>query len=544
MLNFWRAWVLGAAPLVLAACPRPAVSDAGMVQGAPSDAGAARDAALLLPDASAGLDAANTEDAAGVPDAAAPMDGGPQMYAYVPPPLGAVPPDLQPARWMTHLRDDLLPYWTSAEAQGSPWGNFPTYRSMDGTLAQPTQRRPRMLSRQIYLYAMAYMLTGDEALLALSHAGLRWLLQHAWDDVNGGWFEQLDLNGAPVGQGIKTAQDSAYAAMGPAAYYFVTRDPAAEQAVLNTRDLIMDPHRFWDANLGRVRDAMSFTLAGEIDVDNDGAELVAQLDQINAYMLLVQPVLQSPVRRLQFLEDMHTLGNVLLRDFLQDGIFWGATGLKGQYLSKHADFGHTLKSLWMLLQLDKRLAAHPFHAAVLPHAPQMLERAFDGANGMWAKRPSGPASVEYGSDWWIYAESDQLAQTLTLLGESQVDKLRQTLPHWLTSYVDGALHEVIPSINRDGSRAYNWQVGDTAKCNEWKNGFHSVEHALMAVLVGSYLQGAPVPLYFAVPAAQATTFPVRPYLLDGQEVSRESLGSVTVDGVALQKVRVIFDRLH
>jgi hypothetical protein len=37
-------------------------------------------------------------------------------------------PSLLPtgAEWVTHITDDLLPYWTTPEALGNPLGNFPT----------------------------------------------------------------------------------------------------------------------------------------------------------------------------------------------------------------------------------------------------------------------------------------------------------------------------------------------------------------------------------------------------------------------------------
>ncbi len=42
-----------------------------------------------------------------------------------------MPTGLDAATWQAHLESDLLPYWTMAAAQGTPVGNFPTYRGMD-----------------------------------------------------------------------------------------------------------------------------------------------------------------------------------------------------------------------------------------------------------------------------------------------------------------------------------------------------------------------------------------------------------------------------
>ncbi len=84
--------------------------------------------------------------------AAQPPAGDP--YAYAPPPTSAPPAGLDPATWADHLTSDLLPYWTMAEAQGSPVGNFPTYRGMDGSVQGSTSRKPRMMGRQVFAYCI------------------------------------------------------------------------------------------------------------------------------------------------------------------------------------------------------------------------------------------------------------------------------------------------------------------------------------------------------------------------------------------------------
>src|SRR5512135_1274198 len=112
-------------------------------------------------------------------------------YAYVAPPTTAPPAGMDPATWLSHEQSDLLPFWTMTEAQGSPVGNFPTWRGMDGSLQNPTNRKPRMMGRQVFAYCAAFLMTGDETYLDLARAGDRWLLDHARDVARGGWFADL-----------------------------------------------------------------------------------------------------------------------------------------------------------------------------------------------------------------------------------------------------------------------------------------------------------------------------------------------------------------
>ncbi|MGZ6124748.1 MAG: AGE family epimerase/isomerase, partial [Myxococcales bacterium] len=356
--------------------------------------------------------------------------GSAPRYAYTAPPSAAPPAGMDAATWESHLRDDLLPYWTMDAAKGTPLGNFPTYRGMDGSVQSPSSRKPRMIGRQVFTYAAAYMLTGDESLLDLARAGNRWLLDHARDSARGGWHADLDADGNPLGDGDKLAQDMAYVAMGPAAYFFVTADPESEAAVLATRDLLFDPAKYWDAPNGRIKDGMNAALTAEAYMGAQGSwELVAQLDPVTTFLLLVQPVLTEPARREQVLGDLRTLGLRLRDSFWKDGIFWGSTGAIGQYRSNHTDFGHILKAYWALLQIDKRLADHPLQDFVARNAPATLTLAWDEPNGRWAKLPISQTAVSYGSDWWAYAESDQLAATLALHDASWIGILGKSAAH-------------------------------------------------------------------------------------------------------------------
>jgi len=104
---------------------------------------------------------------------------------------------------------------------------------------------------------------------------------------------------------------------------------------------------------------------------------------------------------------------------------------------------------------------------------------------------------------------------------------------------------VVPSVSRDGSWVYPWPDADTAKCNEWKNGFHAAEHALVLYLFGHWLAGTPAPLYFAFPAGEAAALAARarPYTFPGRVAAVEDLGPLAGDPTR-HKVRVSFDEIR
>lgn len=484
---------------------------------------------------------------AGRDDAGGGGPGEAWTYAYVAPD-GPPVELLRGERWRRHWIEDVRPYWITPEAVGVPEGNFPTFRGMDGSLQGSTERRPRMLGRQTYVYAIGYLLTGEARLLELARAGARWLLDHARDADRGGWHARLDETGAPAAtRDPKLAQDTAYCLLGLAAWYFVTRDPEAEAAILEARDLLFDEARYWDAAQRRIKDGLDPTLSVEVDAEGDqGWELVAQLDPINAFLLLSQPVLREPARRAQLLGDLETLARTLVERFWSNGLFWGVHNQQGRYGARHVDYGHTLKTYWMLLEIDKRLPEHPLSDFLAAHARRQLERAKDQANGRWAKRPRTETVNELGSDWWIHAEADQLAAVLDWMDHDDRDWLARTQSSWLEDYVDDAepVREVIPSIKANGDRAWGWRWTDTAKCNEWKNGYHSTEHALVLYLAGRHQEAATATLHFAVAEDEVERFEARPYVFRGTVASRTPAERLELGGRSLRHVEVGFVEIH
>ncbi|MBC7974178.1 MAG: N-acylglucosamine 2-epimerase, partial [Myxococcales bacterium] len=270
-------------------------------------------------------------------------------------------------RWRHHVVDEILPFWVTPDALGTPVGNFPTFRCNDGTAFHPEAPCPeltelpawiaseigrdytRMKSRQTYLYGVAFHITGDERYLTYARAGVTWLREHAYDRATGSavtyWADGQP--GPPPDQ--RTTQDLAYAQVGLAFYYYLTRDPEVLADLHRLERHVMT--RYWMPS--PAGGLLRWVLA---DGDKPGEaarlELVSQLDQINAYLLLVAPLIEDPARARTWRGDLVQLARVVERQFFapEHGMFWGTIHDPAQRTlgSRHTDFGHSMKSLWML----------------------------------------------------------------------------------------------------------------------------------------------------------------------------------------------------
>ena len=452
------------------------------------------------------------------------------------------------ALWLAHWQEDIRPYWDSADALGDPPGNYPTSRDMSGRPTPRRERYVRMLSRQVYTYAMGYALTGDGSLLQKARAGIDWLLAHA-KDPGRGYHPVLDEKGTPRSGSGRTAQDMAYSMLGFAAYHFVTGDETCAQEILEMRKLIMEGP-FWDAGKGTVRDAMDDRLEAETEFKDPGNDLVAVLDQVNAYMLLFANQTRDPELRAMFLNDLRRLADRLVTGFWEKGIFWSTDRNRTDYGADHVDVGHTVKAYWMLYEIDSQWAAatgvHPYRSLLQSHAKRLLTSAYANGLGPWGKYFDGAFDNVRADnpDWWQHCECDQFAARLSLADKSYVPLLARTTAFWLQGgFVDRGRRQrgIRSGIKWDG-RLYGDNEEWDAKAFFWKNGYHETEHALVLYLLSSQLQEQPALLYFAVPEEKLAAFQPRPYVFQGKEVSRADLGPI--QGTRLHKIRIGFVELR
>ena len=448
------------------------------------------------------------------------------------------------SRWLEHFQQDLLPFWNLPDAWGEPRGNFPTFRCNSGHLPVAGNPCPelasapewirenlgrdytRMKSRQTYFYGVAYHLTGDPRMLALARDGVRFLRERALEKDSGSAISYWEkgVAGPPLLQ--RTSQDLAYAQLGLAMYYYLTHDEAVLADILRLKAHIFG--HYWDADWGMLR-----WVAKDEAGEDQRMELVAQLDQINAYMLLVTPILPEP-HRSQWKRELITLARVMIEKYYapDQHLFWGTIhDAKGKTLgARHTDFGHTAKALWMIERIGRLTGDETLVAFASKEAAALVKMAFLEDSGSWASKLRGDGGLDINKEWWIYAELDQITATLALGDPSYGKYLVRTYDYWLRTMVDHEGHEIHGWVN-----GRNPEGAEGLKIHMWKNGYHSAEHALVSYLTSQSILGKPVTLYYAFPSAAQG---MSPYFFSGSV--KRTARSPLPGFAGLQKTRVTF----
>jgi hypothetical protein len=452
-----------------------------------------------------------------------------------------IPEVLRGDTWLRHHREDLMPYWDRTQALGEPLGNFPSFRGRDGELLpqspDSTVRGLSTLARQVYGYSHAFMLTGEDRYLSYAKAGLDWINTHAKDQEHGGYYSRLTIDGAPVDPyADKDVFNLASLGLAYGMYFNVTRDPAAEADLLAVRDLIFD--KYYDAATNRVKDALTYDLATEVDTNDDGGDITDLLVPGTAVLLPNLAILTDPARRAQFKHDLRRVTDSLITRHKNSSAtnprqrfwFWGRTLGFGDFDAPQTDFGHNLKSYAMIHNANNLFADHPWQSLDADR-DALLQRAWDGRAARWNQRIRSFAahSVVPDSEWWIHDEADQLLAAIDLhdgfADRAVQDRLATSAQSFLDVFVDREpfhpARETFARISRNPADT------DRRKSFFGKNMLHNDEHALIMYLHGRALEGKPAKLYYAFPAEQALTAVAKPYWFDAAGQTRTVTRDVT-----------------
>lgn len=408
-------------------------------------------------------------------------------------------------RWLVHLKKDLLPFWTTKSALGNPVGNFPSVRCNDGTLVERTNpcseiksfnwlMMPRTyvvsLSRQTYGYCVAFHLTGERKYLEYAKAGVNYLRENAFDRKNGGAYGYWDgekNSWQPVVE-YRNPQEQAYFLLGLSFYYYLTRDQKVLVDILAVKDYIFQTYN--NPQIGTFQWVLKNGENGTVAEKH----LVAVLDQLNSYMVLLTPLLPEPEQS-QWKQDMLRLSRMMLSQFYssKDNLFFIRAENKNLETTD-CDFGHTIKSMWMLYMIGLITGETKLEKFAQKNGLLVLERAYLTQSGSWASQLNRGSKINQDKKWWIYAELDQFAASLALKDPSAAVYLSRTYDYWFKYFVDPKYAEVWTGLDANTNKPL---ANDLPKQWPWKNAYHSFEHALVGYITTQKLQHQPIVLYYA-----------------------------------------------
>ena len=481
-------------------------------------------------------------------------------------------------RWVKHVENELMTFWMMDEVQDMKGGLFRTFFTDDGRKLpglNETDKWPDALrkaiekdekgnytaeaggllegddktadynfvrahSRQVFAYGVAFNMTGRAEYFELCKKGALALMELV--DFDGSMYTKQELSsGKFVDDAEKrTSQDLAYGMSGIAFYYYLTHDEKALGKILALKRYIFG--KYYHPGRG-----VFSWLPQKVKDSNKRLELVAHLDQIYGYMLWLTPSLPAKEKD-EFKTEMKNLVHIMIERFYSEvhGTFWGAsTSSDMQALgSAHTDFGHSVKAMWVIYQVGVWTGETYFINFASQKIHAILENAFDEENGSWNRRFLGDGTIEKDKEWWSLAELNQAAALLAIKDPLYLQYLNKTYKFWFEKMVDKENGEIWHILDKELNPK---RIFPKIHC--WKNGYHSLEHALFGYLTSKQILGEEIELYYAfAPGEKVRHQTVTPYFfkanITNSEVVTEKGKISDIRDNSLNTIKVTFEFLH
>lgn len=431
------------------------------------------------------------------------------------------------------IADKSAAFWFPAHDKKN--GGFYTYVNRDGSIDFSRPYKTSIVnSRHAYGFARAYQLTGKKEYLTYARYALDFLYKNAWDEKNGGWYQEFNQDGS-LGRrpfeyvnynGRKWSFNQHYTMSGISAVYDATRNGTDWEWLKKSYDVVST--KLWDSRPGKEGyfDETSVAWGNPrrkgFTPTVDGITTHAEI----LYLLTLGDPYKE--RLLQLADNItdHLVPSMDKREFGFAEVYdidWNIDDT-----SPNVSCGHMLKTAWCLC---RAYLVDP-NPVYLEGAEQIIKEVLDYGYD----QELGGCYSDYNSitgelisdkkDWWML-EQALVAGLIThyLTGnEAYLKMADESFDFYMKHLYDSEYQEVYPNTEPDGS------APDTMKGTYWKASYHSLELYYYLYLYGNlYLHKKPVTLYYNIApdkkqARSLTLYPI-PY-----EKGKLTIAQVTLNG--------------
>ncbi len=392
--------------------------------------------------------------------------------------------------WKDQAINDILPYW-SKYAMDSDSGAFTTNLDADWGSFSDSHKYPSMIGRHIFSYSVAYLMTGNEEYLDIAERTRDFLLEYAWDNENGGWYDVLNRAGTPEHKS-KSMFIQTYALTGLAMYYFVTHDREALKYIEETDSLL-------EADLrDRVNEGYYNMAGNDWHIVDSNKSFASQVAPVSGYLLYMYLATGDTV---------YSDRSQKIMDYVSDRMRDPESGWILEYFDKNwnelksdpdiINVGHNLEVAWMLLRLAMLNDAEKMPETALQLEDSLFAKAFKKETGLWhttlgRKDPGITNDFTY---WWIqaYGNMYSLCSYRISGNKERLDQFIKSAGFWDRYFLDRENGDTYTSVNLTG------EAKDSTKANPYKTSYHSIEQCLLNYLyLNFWVNHKPVKLHFNI----------------------------------------------
>ncbi len=433
---------------------------------------------------------------------------------------------LEGSFWREHALTQLIPYWYE-HVRDKEYGGY--YLNLDPRWqpCPPWEKMPAMLSRNVFGFSAAYLMSGEEKYLAAAKEGVDFLLEFAWDKEYGGWFDMLTRSGEPQ-QTTKSIAPQLYTNVGLTLYYLTTGD-ARGLAQVQQSIQIQQTHGH-DKEFGGYYTALN----RDLSVRDDSKHKHAHYGYVGSLLLNYWLTTRDP-GILEWEKHLTDLSLERMRDAEQGWMHGYLWRLDRQWRPTPAvregrevvAVGAQLTAALSFLRLYHQTGEAAYLEAGKTLGDKLNHRGWDEHKACWfdsiEKSPPHRPLLSLGVGWWlqIYGCFLQL-QLYRLTGDPQcLERFRKGESFWDKYFVDREDGGVHASVSVDGE-----PLGNCHKAGGWRASYHEMEHALLNHLyLNLYVNNQPTTLHFRFEGSESP----RKYFVSPVDDPAVQIRSVKVD---------------
>ena len=402
------------------------------------------------------------------------------------------------------VADKSAKFWE--KAYDTKYGGFYAYLKRDGSIDESkTYKISIIQDRNAFAFARAYQLTGNKEYLDYARKGLDFLYKYAWDDTNGGWYQEMNRDGslvsAPIDgmnwNDVKWFTNEIASIAGMSAMYDATRSTTDETWLNKTYSIIDE--KLYDSRAG-----------------NEGYYEMANRDWSNPNTKSPYPTLDSIPNNMEMyllnLDSKYENRMTTLADISISKIFNTMESRKFGFVDKFDSNWNPMQSqpntysgnlLKPALYLDWMYLMNPkpeYKAYAEKLTDQIVNgKAYDEKNGGLFSNlnPDTGELVDNKKDWWI----QEAGFNTGLLGyyvsknDNYLKMADGCMDFFMNHIYDPEYGDAFEQTDADGSNPL------TVKGDYWKEAYHTIELYYYTYLYGNLiLHNKPVTLYYNIEA--------------------------------------------
>ncbi len=420
--------------------------------------------------------------------------------------------------WRTQAIGDIITPWTE-NGLNTEINTFPTYMDREWKPFRSDNQNPGMVSRHIFSYSTAYLLTGEDKYLDQATRIVEYMKEYGWDKEYGLWYNEIDEEGSPV-NADKGMFMQLYAVTGLAMYYVVTQDDTVFEYIQESIELL-NTHALDEQHGGYIN-----VLNPDLTVQDASKRATPQLAPLSGYLAYLYPVKRND----QYLREMVDGVDLILDKMISPEEQWLMGSFDAQWQvdrerSDRINVGHNLEIVWTLLRLHLLTGNESYKEKALELYPELYEVAFNEQTGAWHHYFSMANNAEKASStpWWVQAYGNMLELYLYRITENRIhlERFQHGASFWNTYFIDKEYGAAYLSVGIDG------EIENGNKAVRSKTSYHSMEHGLLNYLyLNLWVQNKPVTLSFKIKSPEEGKR-IYPVIIEDPEVK---IDSVTVNG--------------